>query len=220
MTPAAARPTLPRALIHDIAAMLGSSRRTKALVAVVAVVAALAIVLVFFVTRTPASHNLAFYPTGRATLTINGGTSNVLPLIAKGATLVAPGGASLDWKSADGWTLNLNGPFSFDGTTPTSQPAAVPPGSGATAPLPIDANGSFQLDGADFGRWAGIDSNACAIVYTEVAPTKIAGSIVCRGMVWYDKASVEHVQPVDVPPFDLDVKFEATGDGKPPANPS
>ena len=84
----------------------------------------------------------------------------------------------------------------------------------------MDANGSIQLNGADFGRWAGIDSKACAIVYTDVTATRIAGSISCRGLVWYDKSSVEHVQPVDVPPFDLEVSFEATGDGKPPADPT
>ena len=154
---------------------------------------------------------LAFYPEGRATLAISGGKALVLPLLREGATLVSPGGAGLTWQSADGWYLNLNGPFSFNAEASTSSapPAAVPNG----------ANGSFQLNGADFGRWAGIDSKACAIVYTEVAATRIAGSLSCRGLVWYDKSSVEHVQPVDVPPFDLEVSFEATGDGRPPANP-
>jgi hypothetical protein len=219
MTTAVARPPLRRGLVYDTAAVLSATRRKKAVVAVVALVAALVIVLLFVITRPPGSRNLAFYSTGRATLTINGGSTNVLPLLAAGSTLVSPGGAGLTWQSPDGWYLNLNGPFSFAGTTPKQ--AVVPQGSAAPGPVPLDANGSFQLNGADFGRWAGIDSSACAIVYTEVGLTRIAGSISCRGLVWYDKASVEHVQPVDVPPFDLDVGFEATGDGKPPAaNPS
>jgi hypothetical protein len=220
MTTAAARPAVPRGVIQAASAMLGSSRNTRVLIAAVAAVVVLAIVLVFLVTRGPGVRSVAFYPAGRATFTINGGKPLILPLIDKGATLMAPGGAGLTWQNADGWYLNLNGPFSFDGSTPTSQPAVVPPASVSGGVAPVDANGSFQLNGADFGRWAGIDSNACAIVYTEVARTKIAGSIKCRGVIWYDKSSVEHVQKVDVPPFDLDVKFEATGDGKAPVNPS
>jgi hypothetical protein len=81
----------------------------------------------------------------------------------------------------------------------------------------IDANGSLQFDGADPRRWAGLDAKACSIVYSEVSVTRIAGSVRCRGLVWYDKASVEHVRPIETPPFDLDVAFEATGDGSLPA---
>ena len=212
MTPAVARPSPVQGLVRDVAAMLRSGRNARAVVAVAAVALATVLVLGYLVTRSPATHALAFLSTGRATLTINGGTANVLPLLREGATLVSPGGAGLTWQSADGWYLNLNGPFSFNAEGAT--------GSAAPAFVPMDANGSFQLNGADFGRWAGIDSTACAIVYAEVAATRIAGSISCRGLVWYDKSSVEHVQPVDVPPFDLEVSFEATGDGKPPANPS
>ena len=209
MTPAVARPSLVQGLVRDAAALVRSRRNSRALAAVIAVALAAIIAFGYLMTRTPTTHLLAFYPTGRATLTINDGKANVLPLASEGATLASSGSAGLTWESADGWYLNLNGPFGFGAEAPASQPAA-----------PVDANGSFQLNGADFGRWAGIDSKACAIIYSEVAATRIAGSISCRGLLWYDKSSVEHVQPVDVPAFDLDVTFEATGDGKPPANPS
>jgi hypothetical protein len=210
MTSAVARPSAIHILVRDVTAMLRSRRNTRALVAVAAIALALVVVLGYLVIRTPGVHAVAFFPTGRATLTINGGHASVLPL-HQGATLVSPGGAGLTWQSADGWYLNLNGPLGFDSEVAGS---AAPDGA------PVSANGSFQLNGADFGRWAGIDTKACAIVYTEVAATRIAGSITCRGLVWYDKSSAEHTQRVDVPPFDLEVSFEATGDGKPPADPS
>ena len=219
MTPAVARPSLVEGLVHDSGAMLRSGRNPRALVAVAAVALAALVVIGFLVTRSPGIRPVAFYPAGRATLTINGGPPNVLPLLKEGGTLASRGGAGLTWQNADGWYLNLNGPFSFDADAPATQPAIVAIASAAPGAVALDANGSFQLKSADFGRWAGIDSNACAVVYTEVAPTRIAGSITCRGLVWYDASSVEHVQPVDVPPFDLNVSFEATGDGKPPATP-
>jgi hypothetical protein len=218
MTPAVARPSLVEGLVHDTGAMLRSRRNPRALVAVAAIALAALVVTVFLVIRSTGIRQVAFYPAGRATLTINGGPANVLPLLNEGATLASRGGAGLTWQNADGWYLNLNGPFSFDADAPTSQPAVVAPEAPPGA-VPLDASGSFQLNGADFRRWAGIDSNACAVVYTEVAPTRIAGSITCRGLVWYDGSSAEHAQPVDVPPFDLNVSFEATGDGKPPAKP-
>jgi hypothetical protein len=219
MTPAVARPSLVQGLVHDAGGVFRSKRNPRALVAVAAVALAAVLALGYLLTRSPSVHSLASFSAGRATLSINGGSANVLSLLTQGSTLASRGGAGLTWQSADGWYLNLNGPFSFDSEAPTSQPAPAAAGAAAPGPVPLDANGSFQLNGADFGRWAGIDSNACAIVYTEVATTRIAGSITCRGLVWYDKSSVEHVQPVDVPPFDLNVNFEATGDGRPPANP-
>lgn len=36
-------------------------------------------------------------------------------------------------------------------------------------------------------------------------------------LVWSDKSSVENVQPLAVPPFDVDVDFETTGDGTLPS---
>jgi hypothetical protein len=207
--------------VHDLMTTLQTKRRVMAVVAAIAVIVAVAMTLGFFLTRPAAPHRVGSYGTGRATLTINGGSPNKLPLIAQGASLVSPGGAALSWRSADGWYLSLNGPFSFSDAAPTSEPSVTVSETSTQAVLPVDSKGTFQLDGDGFSRWSGFDSNTCAILYTEVGASGITGSIHCKGLIWYDKSSVENVQPVDVPPFDLDVDFEAAGGGVvPAANPS
>lgn len=179
-------------------------------VVVAAVVLAAAVALGALATRSPASQHLASYQVGRATLTINGFNPNPLSLIEQGSTLVSPGGAGLTWTSPEGWFLSLNGPFSFTRLAPA-----------AAGSVGLDAKGTLQIDVGDHHRWAGFDSRTCAIVYTEVGLTRIAGSIRCRGLVWYDKASIELVRPIDSPPFDIDIDFEATGNGTlPVASPS
>lgn len=175
-------------------------RRVAGAVAIVSV----AIAAGFLATRSPAPQSLAFYRVGRATVTIDGGAPVQLVLVEPGATIFSSIGAGLAWTSAEGWYLNLNGPTGLTGLPVTP---VVP------ASDPIEARGSLQRDGDDFRGWAGIDSKACAIVYVEVGLTRIAGTAHCRGVMWYSKASIENTQPLDLPPFDLQVDFEATGDG-------
>ncbi|MEP6639901.1 MAG: hypothetical protein ABJC39_11170 [Chloroflexota bacterium] len=174
------------------------------------------LVVAYLASRSPAAQPIAIYDRGQATLAMNGLETGRLPLIAAGATLLSAGGASLAWQGADGWYLSLNGPFGFSvgASTLASTPAAT--GSEAPEAAPIEASGSLQLAGGDVRRWAGFDSRACVILYTEVRATHIAGSIRCKGLAWYDGTAVEHIQPLDLPPFDIDVEFEAAGSGAPP----
>lgn len=195
-------------------------RRAALLVVVSAAALVAALVVTFLATRPPAPKPIAIYSHGQATLVINGLPNETLRLVSAGATLLSPDGASLAWQSGDGWYLNLNGPFGFTpgGATPASTAVAsgsTPPGETPpdATPPPPDANGSLQLAGGDVKRWAGFDSRACVILYSEVSRTTIAGSIRCQGLVWYDGSAVEHIQPLDLAPFDINVTFEATGSG-------
>ncbi len=188
-------------------------RRTALLIVVSGAALIAALVVTFLATRPAAPRSIAIYDRGQATLVMNGLPFEALPLIDSGATLVSPGGATLAWQSPDGWYLNVNGPFSFALGAATPAPTVTPVGSEAPVAAPIDADGSIQLAGGDVRRWAGFDSRACVILYTDVTVARIAGTVHCQGLVWYDGSAVEHIQPLDLPPFDIDVKFEASGPG-------
>ena len=173
------------------------------------VVAMLAAVVVAYLVKRPTpTQLLAFYSSGRATVALDDGAPTAFALVDRGALLVSPGGAGLTWKSAEGWYLNVNGPFNFTSGARAAGEVAVPLES-----IPIDSKGTLQIEGVDGRRWVGFDSGACRIEYTEVAVTRIAGSIHCLGAAWYDASSVERIRLLDLPPFDLAVTFEVTGDG-------
>jgi hypothetical protein len=150
---------------------------------------------------------VAFFGTGRGTLVIDGGTELALDLIEPGATLLSPGGINLSWKLADGRTVDLNGPLSFRTGASRSDSSASAAVSGS-----MDANGVL-FDKPDTRRYAVFDSQSCAIRYTDVTVTRIAGSVRCDGLAWLDASSVERVHDAGLPHFDLSVTFEVTGDG-------
>jgi hypothetical protein len=152
----------------------------------------------YLATRPPASRVLTYYPNGHAAVAIDGGPPTTFDLVDRGALFDGPLVESLAWRTADGWYLSLTG--SRRGT------------SGALAGA-IDSRGTLQVSADHDRRWAGFDSGACAVVYSEMTVNRIAGSIRCQGLVWYDASSVENVKRLDLPPFEMDVTFEATGDG-------
>jgi hypothetical protein len=210
-TRAIARPPAQRRPFHDMRTILGSRRRTAILIVGLGVLVGAVAVGAYVASRPPATQRLAIYTHGRATVAING-APNTLDLVQGGATLLSQGGAALAWKTADGWYLNLNGPFSFRSGTQAPEPSIAPEES-----VSIDSTANLQLQGTDFRRWAGFDSRTCAIIYTEVTVTRIAGTISCHGLIWYDASSVASNSQLDLPPFDLHVAFEATGTGRLPA---
>jgi hypothetical protein len=161
--------------------------------------------------RPPAARQVAFFGTGQGTLAIDGGTELALDLIEPGATLLSPGGISLSWQVADGRILRLNGPFSFMTGAPRPDPSAP-----AARPGLIDANG-ILFDDPDTRRYAVFDSQSCALLYTDVTVTRIAGSVRCEGLAWLDASSVERVHDAGLPLFDLSITFEVTGDGTVPS---
>jgi hypothetical protein len=179
-----------------MAALPGVRRPTPLVVLAVAFVALVAIAAVVRIaSQPPPTRVLAFYSTGQATALVDAGPPFTLALAERGARLLSPGGVDMYFTSPDGWALDIRGPYSF-GTD--------------ARPQEIESRGSISLEYPR--RTEFFDTTACTFAYTEMIATHVAGSVRCRGLVWLN-ASVERVKPLDLPPFDLDVTFEATGDG-------
>jgi len=170
-----------------------SGRVTSSLGVTVLLVAIAVGVIGYVLTRQPVARGQTLYDSARATVTFDNASQTALELTGQGALRNDPTELLFTWTNDDGWYLNLNGPVTH-------------------------ANGSLQHDGTDFHGWAGLDAPTCTIGLDEVTTTRIVGSIRCRGLVWYDKSSVENVKPLERPAFDIDVAFEAAGTGTPPAS--
>jgi hypothetical protein len=166
--------------------------------AVVAVVLVIVALVARVVMQRPPVRTLAFYRTGHAIMSVEGRPPSTLDLAANGAYLFTPGGSLLDL-AGPGWHLELSGPYSY--------------GTGAR-PQENESRGSIR--GMNPTRTEFFDTTVCTFVYTEIMTTRFAGTVQCRGLVWLD-SSIENIQRLDLPPFDLDVTFEATGDGTVPS---
>ena len=106
----------------------------------------------------------------------------------------------------------MHGPFSFETRAPQAAASVAP-----TASSPIDADGILFGEPSGPSRYAVFDSHTCTIAYSEVTPTRIAGSVRCHGLAWLDASSVERVHDAGLPPFDMSATFEVTGDGTLPS---
>jgi hypothetical protein len=136
---------------------------------------------------------------GTATITITSGEPRVVELPDlrdDEPSVVFPGlGAVVSWRGGD-WGLEIQGRGSV--------------GFGSdTAILTItrdDTDPPLQADGTP-----------CAITFTEVAPTHVAGSAVCKNLAWVDRMGGPMDLPVpsgslsaDHPLFDATIVFDAT----------
>lgn len=167
--------------------------------AVVAVVLVIVALVARIAVQPPPVRTLAFYRTGHAIMSVDGGPPSTLDLAANGAYLFSPGGVGLYLTSRDGWRLGISGPYSF-GTD--------------ARPQAIESRGSISLEYPRRTEW--FDSTLCTFAYTEMIANRVAGAVHCRGLVWLD-SSIENIKRLDLPPFDLDVTFEANGDGTLPS---
>ena len=168
-------------------------RRRLQLIAVVVFGVASIIVIWSVATRAAGQPAEIRYEDGRATVTADGNAPAQFALVGQGAQMPEPVGVALAFAPDETWSLSLNGPAD-------------------------QLKGTLQHDAADFRGWAGFDSKTCAVALDDATAIRITGTIRCRGLIWYDKSDVEHVQPLARPPFDMDVTFEASGPGTLPTS--
>ena len=135
------------------------------------------------------------YPTGRATVAIDGGTAMVLDRLTVPGTYDPSFGAQITLAGPDGWYLQL-----YD----------------AVASMPAEAGYSFlSLERiVDRQHWTLADPSRCDLVITQADASGLRGTASCHGLRWADALAggwlggPHHIQGQDV--FDAEITFEAS----------
>ena len=136
---------------------------------------------------------------GTATITITSGEPRVVELphlSALSPGMVMPGlGAIVSWSGGD-WELQMFG-SAFTGLGPTSTELTI---------VREDTDPALRAD-----------ASTCAITFTSMTPTHVAGHAVCTGLAWVDALSDPMDLPLpsgppafDHPLFDATITFDAT----------
>ena len=139
---------------------------------------------------------IAEYQRGTATVTLTGGTEEVVELrLTPGGSMTSFVGSQLYWRNDDGWGLGLIG---------------YGEQAGGFGPA-----GSLQIDRAIRGHWSAQDfMGVCDVDIEQMDDKAFRGTAACDGMRWTDAMTgmfaMEGPQVIDgEDPFDAEIRFEA-----------
>jgi hypothetical protein len=136
------------------------------------------------------------YGSGTATLRLDDGTVVELPDVAESSSWEPSSGYAVRWTGPDGWSLSLTGMDSGD---------------------PMSDFEYLSLDRIEDGvHWTVFDPTGCDIDLERATADRVAGTAACNGLQWtdaLDQTGMMWPDPPDTPEFDVEITFEADGQG-------
>ena len=144
----------------------------------------------------PVPSPIARYPTGSASIVIDGGETITLDQVREPGNLDATLGADITLANADGWYVRV---------------VAFPGGIG------LGSGGYLMLDritGTE--HWTTADPSRCVVTVEQADAAGFRGSATCRGLRWSDALGGFAAAPESAiidgqEPFDAEITFEADG---------
>lgn len=139
---------------------------------------------------------IAVYPSGRATVAIDGGTALVLERMTAPGRLDKTLGSDVVLTNGDGWYVRVSG--------------AMPAGT------IYSSSGYVTIDRVfDGNQWTTADPSRCIVTLDQIDATGLRGSASCKGLRWSDtlgpiSTSFEPAYVEGQAPFDAEITFEAT----------
>lgn len=144
---------------------------------------------------------IAVYPSGRATLTIDGEAPLVLDRVTVPGRLDGSFGSDLVLSNDDGWYVRVSG--------------VMPPGT-------IYGTGGYVMVDrvVDGSHWTTADPSRCIVTVEQADATALRGTASCKGLRWSDAIgsltmSLEPSYVEGQGPFDAEITFEASSGPNP-----
>jgi hypothetical protein len=139
---------------------------------------------------------IAIYPSGRATVAIDGGTALVLDRVTSPGRLDETFGSDVVMTNGDGWYVRVSG--------------AMPPGTIYSSAGYVTIDRVF-----DGSHWTTADPSRCIVTLEQADATGLRGAASCKGLRWSDTlgaitTSFEPAYVAGQAPFDAEITFEAT----------